>query len=128
VKISVGILMMINLYWPLLNLVPVWPLDGGQVSREFCTWLSPRKGLRWSLILSVTVAAVLAVNSLAAHSGRPLIPYLPTGGMYTALLFGVLAFESYQMLTQLRQQQPWRYEAPDDRLPWESDPDAWKRR
>ena len=26
----------INLFWPLLNLLPVWPLDGGQIAREAC--------------------------------------------------------------------------------------------
>src|SRR5262249_12009260 len=43
VRMAASILILITLYWPLLNLAPVWPLDGGQVSREFCTWLSPRQ-------------------------------------------------------------------------------------
>src|SRR5262249_43255267 len=44
VRLALEIVMDINLYWPLLNLVPVWPLDGGRVARELCTWLSPRNG------------------------------------------------------------------------------------
>jgi stage IV sporulation protein FB len=110
----------INLFWPLINLAPIWPLDGGKVARELCTWLSPRQGMRWSLIVSIGAGAVLAVNSLVAmNRGVPLIPYVPAGGWYMALFFGLLAVESYLLLTQLRQMQPWRYEEPDDRLPWE---------
>jgi len=31
-------MLFINLFWPLLNLLPIWPLDGGQISRELFTW------------------------------------------------------------------------------------------
>ena len=119
-RLFAAMLMMINLYWPLINLVPIWPLDGGKVARELCTWLSPRQGMRWSLIVSIATGALLAVNSLVAiNRGTPLIPHIPAGGWYFALFFGILAYESYLLLTQLRQTQPWRYEEPDDRLPWE---------
>ncbi len=123
-RVAIGILMEINLYWPLLNLAPVWPLDGGKVVREFCTWVSPGRGLRASLIVSAAAAALLAVNELAALRGVQLIPYLPAGGWYMLFFFAILAYESIQLLNTV---QPWRYEEPDDRLPWESDPDAWKR-
>jgi hypothetical protein len=36
-----------------------------------------------------------------------------------ALFFGILAIESFQMLNQLRAHQPWQYDEPDDRVPWE---------
>ena len=29
-------LFQINLLWPVLNLLPIWPLDGGQIAREVC--------------------------------------------------------------------------------------------
>jgi Zn-dependent protease len=118
-RLAVFILEDINLYWPILNLVPVWPLDGGMVARELCIGISRQQGLRWSLIVSAVVAGALAINSLAATRGVELIPYLPAGGMYTALLFGLLAIESIQMLNQLRETQPWHYEEADDRMPWE---------
>ncbi len=107
----------INLYWPLLNLLPIWPLDGGQVCRELCGYASPRGGLRASLLVSVAVAGLLCVNGLTARArGHGFIPYVPAGG-YSAFLFGMLAVESYMLLQ--RTQTPWRYEGPDDRLPWE---------
>jgi stage IV sporulation protein FB len=120
----VFILLEINLFWPLLNLLPVWPLDGGKVSREFCTWISRNGGLKASLVISITVAVILAINSIAFETqGRGLLPYVPIGGWYLALFFGLLAIESWQLLQQARRWQP----RVDERLPWESDPDAWKR-
>ncbi len=35
VNLFVGFLLYINLYWPILNLLPVFPLDGGQALRDF---------------------------------------------------------------------------------------------
>ena len=35
VNLFVGFLLFINLYWPILNLLPVFPLDGGQALRDF---------------------------------------------------------------------------------------------
>jgi Zn-dependent protease len=116
VKLAVLILKAINLYWPLLNLLPVWPLDGGKVARELCTWLIPGNGVRVSLILSAGVAGALAINSLMAANGRPLIPYVPAGGTFMALFYGILAIESVQALNQVPR---WKRYEPNDRLPWE---------
>jgi stage IV sporulation protein FB len=117
-------LLFINLIWPLFNLLPVWPLDGGMVSREVCSGLAPRGGLRFSLGLSIAVAGFIAVHALLSKArGGFAIPYLPTS-TYAAILFGLLALQSYQLLQQVPS---WRYEPPDDRLPWESDSEAWKK-
>ena len=121
VLITISIMLAINLYWPLFNLLPIWPLDGGMVCREVCTAASPRDGLRVSLMISVGFAGLLAINSLYAqtHHGHGFIPYIPGGGMWTLILFASLAVESFQLLAMVRQAQPWHYEEPDDRLPWE---------
>jgi hypothetical protein len=116
-----GSLLFINLFWALMNLLPVWPLDGGMIAREVCSAASPRDGLRISLMISGCVAAALAINSLYAHNhnGRGFIPYIPGGGIWTMILFASLAIESFQLLAVARQAQPWHYEEADDRLPWE---------
>jgi Zn-dependent protease len=97
----------INLFWGLLNLAPVWPLDGGQISRDFLDWLLPGRGIRVALGVSIVTAGLFAVNALAVSSGRPLIPFIRFGGVYTALLFGALAFNSYQMMQFESARRPW---------------------
>jgi Zn-dependent protease len=59
-QITLGMLMWINLFWPLFNLMPVWPLDGGMVTREICTGLSRQNGLQISLRISFAAALLLA--------------------------------------------------------------------
>jgi Zn-dependent protease len=94
---AIVMLLLINWFWPLFNLLPVFPLDGGQVMREFCEAASPSNGRRVALMISVGVAAGIAINALLAANGQPHIPYLP-GSMYAVILFALLAFESYQLL------------------------------
>ncbi len=45
----------------MFNLLPVYPLDGGQIAREILLKFSPAYGIRQSLVLSMSVAVVLAV-------------------------------------------------------------------
>jgi stage IV sporulation protein FB len=120
---AVEFLLEINLYWALLNLLPVWPLDGGQVSRELFEWLMPYNGVRACLWLSLITAGALAVNSLVAANDGPSIPYLPTGGLYTAMLFGMLALNNYFELQQTpRSSGGWR----ENRRTWTDDQDDWR--
>jgi Zn-dependent protease len=51
-------LFMINLVWPLLNLLPVWPLDGGLMIRDVC------EGLFGSVGAPVALGACLFVPTL----------------------------------------------------------------
>lgn len=73
-------------FWSLLNLLPVYPLDGGQIARELLTLQNPRDGVRYSLILSVTAGAGVAVYAFL------------NGDTFLAIFFGLLAFSSYQIL------------------------------
>src|SRR5947209_5176043 len=119
----IGEMLNINLVWPLFNLLPVWPLDGGMVARDVSTAVSSRSGLQFSLGLSVVLASFMAVYAVIGQNRRyAVIPHLPTG-LWIAFLFGMLAIQSWQLLQQAR-----LWQTPvDDRLPWEDDPDAWKR-
>jgi Zn-dependent protease len=106
-------LLWINLFWGLLNLLPIWPLDGGQISRDFLWWLVPQGGLRLSLGISFLLGALLAIHALSAHYGGPHVPFLWfVSGPYIAILFGLLAFNSFQQLQQLGHR-PWREDWPD---------------
>jgi Zn-dependent protease len=115
----------INLFWPILNLLPIWPLDGGQINREVCLGLSPRRGLSLSLGISLLLAGVLAVNALLAihdsegkpvipfGQGKPLIPvvgWLFAGGWFMVLLFVMLAMQSLRLLQSLDAERRWQDE------------------
>ena len=56
----------------LLNLMPVWPLDGGQVSRELWMKYRPYGGLVASLRMSMAVA--IAFSAYAVGCEFDLIP------------------------------------------------------
>ena len=70
----------INFYWSLFNLLPVYPLDGGQILRDV---LGPRR-MQITYTVGAAVAAGLCVYM--ALQGR----------LYNALLLGTLAFSNYQ--------------------------------
>jgi stage IV sporulation protein FB len=105
-------LVQVNLGWALLNLLPVWPLDGGQVCEEVCSWFSPWRGREWSLNISIAVAGGVAIYSLACVLGdrqgaewmKDIPWWIPRGSLWTAILFGILAVQSHQALQQVRWQ------------------------
>jgi Zn-dependent protease len=55
----------INVGWSLLNLVPVLPLDGGQVFLDLCDLATRGRGRRAAEVVSVVVAGGLALWALA---------------------------------------------------------------
>lgn len=88
---AISTLEWINLYWGAVNLLPVYPLDGGQIARHLLTGWMPRNGLRMSLQLSVVAAGAMALWMYSQYA-------YPFG----AVLFGIMAFESFQALQRLR--------------------------
>jgi Zn-dependent protease len=129
---AIYFLIEINLFWGLLNLLPVWPLDGGKISRDLLEWLKPSNGVRVAYGLSALVAGVLAVNAFMVwNNGRPLIWFLNFGGPFMALMFGMLAYQSYQLMQQTPTgRRPWDDNSGDwqsGRSTWERDPDYWRR-
>lgn len=88
----------INLLWPILNLLPIWPLDGGQVTREVCQTIMPQRGAAFSLGISMLVSGLLAAHMFMASRGRPLLPYVPGFGMFTALFFALLCVNSFSAM------------------------------
>jgi Zn-dependent protease len=77
----------INFFWGFINLLPVFPLDGGNVARYTLIQTDPINGLRNSLWLSVIAGVVIAIVGVV---------FLDS--LYMAFLFGYLAFQSYQGL------------------------------
>jgi stage IV sporulation protein FB len=86
-SIFISMLLWVNIFWGLFNLLPVYPLDGGQVARNILIQYDPMDGVRKSLWVSVITGGLLAIAGFVVfHS------------VYIALLFGLLAFQSYQSL------------------------------
>lgn len=84
---AIGLILWVNVFWGLINLVPVYPLDGGQAVRQIFIKFDPWDGVRKSILLSVAAGAIMAI-----------VGYVFFGSFYIALLFGLLALQSYQML------------------------------
>jgi Zn-dependent protease len=119
-------LIIVNLYWGVLNLLPVFPLDGGQVARELCEAKWRGRGLQVALKISIGVAAAVAIYSVVTwiemrNGGGPLTDLLPLwvprGSIFLAILFVLLAVQSYQLLQQVGR--GYYYEGPDDRVSWD---------
>ena len=109
----------INLLWPILNLMPIWPLDGGQITREVCQGLLRERGTAISLGISMVVSGVLAANELMAYNGHPLIRlpfpesgaleipfgiyvmhmhFFDSGSMFMAIFFAMFCVSSFTAL------------------------------
>jgi Zn-dependent protease len=77
----------VNIAWGIFNLLPIYPLDGGKISRELFERFDPRDGLRKSLWLSIGAAAVAGIAGLLVFNS----PYL-------VVMFGLFAYQNYMSL------------------------------
>lgn len=76
----------VNILWGLVNLLPIYPLDGGRIARELFTLGNLRNGFSLSLQLSMVTAALMAAYGVTKQD------------WFLALMFGMLAYGSYQAL------------------------------
>ena len=82
----------VSLFWALLNLIPVHPLDGGQILREV---LGPRR-IQLTLKISIVVAVVVGV-----------LMFLLTSSLLFPILLGFTAWQNYKMLGRLPANRGW---------------------
>ena len=76
----------LNIILNLFNLVPIYPLDGGQVARQVMMQMDPRDGARNSIFLSIGAAVLIAVFCMFIQE------------TFLAVFFGFMAFSNYQSL------------------------------
>lgn len=77
----------ISVFWGVFNLLPIYPLDGGQISREIFSYFSPRRGIANSLALSMVTAIIAGI----------LLFYM--GHRFAPILFLFLAFDNYREMS-----------------------------
>jgi membrane-associated protease RseP (regulator of RpoE activity) len=86
-------LIWINFAWGLVNLLPVLPLDGGQIAKALLGRFRPRDGYDLSLKLSMVVAAMAAAFFLAT---------VAMFGYFPVILFAILFIANLQSYQQGR--------------------------
>lgn len=82
----VGYLFFTSIAWGVLNLLPVLPLDGGQIIQELLSLREPNWGLFRAAQISFVVAAAVALWAVMS------------GSFFLAILFAYLAYSNYQGL------------------------------
>lgn len=80
-------LLTVNIWWGLMNLLPVYPLDGGQFTYALFETLRVPDAMVKSLWISIFTGAAVAIYAVARMHDY-----------YIAALFGYLAFTSFQTL------------------------------
>ena len=78
----------VSVVWGLINLLPIYPLDGGQIVREIFLKLSPPTGIRVSLCVSIAAAVAMAVVGFVQWNHD----------WFVAVFFLYLAYASYATL------------------------------
>jgi len=83
-------LLFVNFYWGLVNLLPVYPLDGGHAAGAVFERRDPYHGRRTSFLVSAIAGALVALLGMSE------------GNLYMILLFGILAASSAQKFEAAR--------------------------
>lgn len=122
VAAALGYLFLMNLYWNLFNLLPIWPLDGGKICLELCGATRARNPTATAFGISFGVAAGLALLGALAYVGRvpPGLPWVVlffVPGPMMTLWMVMFAVQSYQLWQQA--QNAGRWDGDDDRDPWQ---------
>jgi membrane-associated protease RseP (regulator of RpoE activity) len=93
-------LIVVTLFWNVVNLLPIWPLDGGQVCHEALYLAKVKQPDVATFKVSIVTSGAVAALILAANFGMlpPRVARAIPVGLFTALWFVVFAFENYQLL------------------------------
>lgn len=73
-----------NLFWTILNLLPIHPLDGGRLVGIICEGLWGIKGIKLGLLLSLVCAVLISLFLFSSND------------LFLGSIFLMLAFESYR--------------------------------
>ena len=119
-------LFMMNLYWTIFNLLPIWPFDGGHILREMLVIRNVRQPDFQTQKISFVFALVLGIFGIAMNFGPRemvinLAKSLPMWLLYVipgpvmSLFLLLIAYQSYEAMKQYRR--PHLYND-DEGYPW----------
>lgn len=121
-------LQLMNMFWGIFNLLPIWPMDGGRISRELFYMAGNRRPDLNNHILSIGMAGFLCFYGILLFTGydlRGLNELLPAGilrylrpSLMMTFWFGLFALENYRMLDYYKFQSGYSDDDYDDTPPW----------
>ncbi len=79
-QFAVDLLVYVNIFWGLINLIPVLPLDGGHILEDA---LGPKRR-KTTAVISIGMGAIVVLICVAG------------GQWWIAMLFGMFSFQSFQ--------------------------------
>ncbi|MFZ4772729.1 MAG: site-2 protease family protein [Chlamydiia bacterium] len=80
----------VNGFWTILNLLPILPLDGGQLMRVLCQGVFGFRGYKISAIISIFFASCLVVG------------FFLIGQLFLGIIFMFLLFQGIEIFKQVR--------------------------
>lgn len=81
---AIDVTMYVNLFWTIVNLLPVYPLDGGHLMRIVLEGMFGLRGVKVALFSSIVIAGAISVL------------FFTLGQILLGALFFLLMFESYK--------------------------------
>lgn len=83
-------LQIINLFWTVLNLLPVMPLDGGQLLRIVLEGIFGAKGLKYTLLASMVISVGFSLT------------FFLLGAFLIGAIFFLFAFQNFETWRRMR--------------------------
>lgn len=90
IKYGLKVAIEVNLFWTILNLLPVWPLDGGHLLRIVLEGIFGFKGTKVALVISLLFAGVVGLIAIIFQQ------------LFIGAIFLMFAFESYRAYADLK--------------------------
>lgn len=78
----------VNLFWTVLNLLPILPLDGGQLLRVFLEGVCGVRGFKYALIVGMVAAVLISLLAFVM------------GSIFGGAIFFLFAFQNYETYRQ----------------------------